>query len=147
MCSLRKDATSSSNYLTLGSVEWYSNISGQMWNRRPGRYSLEVRKYCTHKLTSHAILTEQGNGACVTVIALRVFLSYLSHTFMKLYTKLFLRKEPHLHNFLTSYPSVVCMVIRLLAEQWRNHNSIPRNSMRFFSSSTTYRPTVGHSAS
>jgi len=26
---LRKDATSSSDYLTLGSVEWYSSFSGQ----------------------------------------------------------------------------------------------------------------------
>jgi hypothetical protein len=118
-----------------------------MSNRKPGCYPLEVWKHCTHKLTSHATLTERGKGACGTVIALRVFLSYLSHIFMKLYIKLLLRKAPHLYNFLTPCPSVVDMVTSLLAEQWRNRDSIPGNSTRFFSSSTVSRPTVSHSAS
>jgi len=76
-----------------------------------------------------------------------LFLSYLPHIFMKLYTKLLLRKAPHLYKFLTSYPSVVDMVTRLLAEQWWNRDSILGDSKIFLSSSTASRPTVGHSAS
>jgi len=74
-------------------------LQDEISNRKPGCYPLGVSKHYTHKLTSHATLTEKGKGACGIVIALLVFPSCLSHIFMKLYTKFLLRKAPHLYNF------------------------------------------------
>ena len=50
-----------------------------MSSRIPGCYPLEVLKHCTHKLTSHATLTEQGKGACGAVISLLVSVLFATH--------------------------------------------------------------------